>query len=129
MLYTRRTAIALLALWPSLTGCVSWRLETQGAAEVIALKHPDKIRVQGQHLSQTVLHWPAIHGDSLVGRERRNTSRPERAVALSDVASVATSRVDAGKTAGLALGITAAFGMAALITAATYNGPFDSCCE
>jgi hypothetical protein len=45
------------------------------------------------------------------------------------VASVATSRVDAGKTAGLALGITAAFGMAALIAAASYDGPFDNCCQ
>jgi hypothetical protein len=129
MMYSSRTAIALLALWPSLTGCASWRLETQGAAEVIALKHPDKIRVQGPCLSQTVLYWPTIHGDSLVGRRRRNASRPDRAVALSDVASVATSRVDAGKTAGLALGITAAFGMAALIAAASYEGPFDNCCQ
>ena len=129
MRYSSRTAIALLALWPSLTGCVSWRPETQGAAEVIALRHPDKIRVQGPGLSQTVLYRPTIQGDSLVGRERRNKSGSQRAVALSDVASVATSRVDAGKTASLALGITAAFGMAALIAAASYDGPFDNCCQ
>jgi hypothetical protein len=129
MRYSSRTAIALLALWLSLTGCASWRLETQEAAEVIALKHPDKIRVQGPSLSQTVLYRPTIQGDSIIGRERRNKSRPQRAVALSDVASVATSRVDAGKTASLALGITAAFGMAALIAAATYDGPFDNCCQ
>jgi hypothetical protein len=129
MMYSSRTAIVLLALWPSLTGCASWRLETQGPAEVIALKHPDKIRVQGPGLSQTVLYRPTIQGDSLVGRERRNKSRPQRAVALSDVASVATSRVDAGKTASLALGIMAAFGMAALIAAASYDGPFDNCCQ
>ena len=129
MRYSSRTAIALLALWPSLTGCVSWRPEVQGAAEVIALRHPDKIRVQGPSLSPTVLYRPTIQGDSIVGRERRNKSGSQRAVALSDVASVATSRGDAGKTASLVLGITAAFGMAALITAATYDGPFDSCCQ
>jgi hypothetical protein len=76
-----------------------------------------------------VLYRPTIQGDSIVGRVRRNKSRSQRAVALSDVASVATSHLDAGKTASLALGITAAFGMAALITAATYDGPFDSCCQ
>ena len=129
MRYASRTAIVLLALSPSVTGCASWRLETQGAAEVIALKHPDKIRVQGPSLSRTVLYRPTIQGDSLVGRERRNKSRPERAVALSDVASVATSRVDAGRTASLVLGIAGALGMAALITAASYGGPFDDCCQ
>ncbi|HEY9506153.1 MAG TPA: hypothetical protein VIQ27_09290 [Gemmatimonadales bacterium] len=76
-----------------------------------------------------MLYRPTIQGDSIIGRERRNKSRPQRAVALSDVASVATSRVDAGKTASLALGITAAFGMAALIAAASYDGPFDNCCQ
>ena len=50
-------------------------------------------------------------------------------MALSDVASVATYRVDAGKTAGLALGIMAAFGLAALIAAASYDGPFNYCCQ
>jgi hypothetical protein len=76
-----------------------------------------------------VLYRPTIQGDSIVGRERRNKSGSQRAVALSDVASVATSRVDAGRTASLVLGIGAALGMAALITAATYDGPFDSCCQ
>jgi hypothetical protein len=127
-MYLSRTVIALLALWPSLTGCASWRLETQAVTDVIALKHPDKIRVQGPRLSQTVLYRPTVHGDSLVGRERRTVS-PERAVALADVASAATSRVDAGKTAGLALGITGAFGIAALIAALSYDGPFDNCCQ
>ena len=124
-----RAAIALLAFLPTLAGCASWRLETQGAAEVIALKHPDKIRVQGPHLSRTVLYQPTVQGDSLVEGQRGNAGHPGRAVALADVSSVATSRVDAGKTAGLALGITAAFGMAALIAAASYEGPFDNCCQ
>jgi hypothetical protein len=126
-MYSSRTAIALVALCQSLTGCASWRLETQGAAEVIALKHPDRIRVQGPRLSREVLYWPEVHGDSLTGRQERNTSSPNRTVPLADVESVATSRVDASKTAGL--GIMAAAGIAALIVAASYDGPFDNCCQ
>lgn len=128
-MYLSRTAIAPLALWLSLTGCASWRLETHGAAEVIALRHPDKIRVQGPRLGKAVLYWPEVHGDSLIGHQRRNTARRERTVTLADVTSVATSHVDAGKTAGLVLGIVAAVGAAALIAAASYDGPFDNCCQ
>jgi hypothetical protein len=128
-MYLSRTAIAPLALWLSLTGCVSWRLETQGAAEVIALQHPDKIRVQGPRLGKAVLYWPEVHGDSLIGHRPRNTARRQRTVNLADVTSVATSHLDAGKTAGLVMGIVAAVGAAALIAAATYDGPFDNCCR
>lgn len=125
---SNRVASAFLALWLSLnlSGCASWRLETVGATEVLALKHPDRIRVQGPHLSREVLYWPELHGDSLIGRQRRNSARPDRAVALADVASVATSHLDAGKTAGLALGLLAALGAAALIAAASIDGPFDN---
>ena len=125
---SNRAASVLLALWLSLdlSGCVSWRLETVGATEVLRSKHPDRIRVQGPHLSREVLYWPELQGDSLIGRQRRNSARPDRAVALADVASVATSHPDAGKTAGLALGVVAALGTAALIAAASIDGPFDN---
>jgi hypothetical protein len=123
-----RVAKVLLALWLSLNlaGCTSWRLESMGASEIIILKHPDRIRVQGSHLSRQVLYWPEVHGDSLIGRHRQNTTQPDRAVALADVASVATSHRDAGKTTGLVLGIVAALGTAALIAAASMDGPLDN---
>ena len=109
-MYPSRAARALLVPWLSLSlaGCAGWRLETQSVTEVIAVKHPDKIRVQGPRLDPAVLYYPRIEGDSLLGHQRRNSPGPERAVALADVSNVATSHVDAGRTAGLALGVTAA---------------------
>ena len=126
-MYPSGITLTLLALCLSLTGCASWRLETQGAAEVVASKDPEKIRVEGPQLRRTVLYRPTVQGDSLVGCDQWNPARRGRAVALLDVTSVATSRVDAGKTVGLALG--AAFGLAALVAVATYDGPFDGCCQ
>lgn len=126
--FSGEVATALVAIWLSLdlAGCTSWRLETVGSREVIALKHPDRVRVQGPHLNREVLYWPEVHGDSLIGRQRPTTGRPDRAMALADVASVATSHLDAAKTSGLALGIVAALGTAALIATAGIDGPFEN---
>lgn len=122
----RRNALLALCLSLELTGCTSWRLENVGPAEVIVRDHPAKIRVRGPHMSQVVLYWPEVHGDSLLGRHRGNARVPDRFVALADVASVATSHVDAGKTAAIGLGIVAALGITALIAAASIDGPFDN---
>jgi hypothetical protein len=128
MRFNRRRSSArfALVLGLQLGGCTTWRLEGVAPAELIARDHPAKIRVRGPRQRPEVLYRPEIRGDTLVGRHRAHARTPDRSIALTEVTSVATSHVNAGKTVGLGLGHVAVLGGALLIAVSTIDGPFDN---
>lgn len=102
-----RRAVAVLLFVFQLAGCTTWHVETLPPAEVIAQRHPDRLRVEGADGKRQMFYGPEVQGDSLRGREWP-ASTGSRAVPLDRVRSVSTSRVSAGRTIGLVLGIPAA---------------------
>jgi hypothetical protein len=100
----------VLAAWSS-SGCMHWK--TQSAfPEVVAGKHPSRVRVTRGDGSRVVLLRPEVLGDSLVGAPAgRSRSGGRPAVALADVSEVALRRVDPAATAAMGLGTLALAGV------------------
>ena len=120
---------ALVVSAASSFGCVSWRVETEPPAELIARKHPSRIRVETADGRRQVLNRPVVSGDTLRGQTGPNTGGPYREVAIADVTSVSTSHFSVGRTAGLAAGAGAVLLTVAVISLASWDGPLGGCCQ
>src|SRR5439155_26158232 len=88
-------------------GCTAWRLETVSPAEVIAREKPRVVRVQYADEQHEVLYQPEVRGDSLLARSEPDARHADRAMALADVASIATRHVSGGGPRGWWLGLAA----------------------
>ncbi len=108
--WLQRSAAAVL-MSGQLAGCTSWHLETLSAADVVAGKQPNAMRVEYGESQHEVLYGPRVRGDSLVGRHDWSDKQSERAVALADVKRIATRRFSAGRTTALLLVTGAAVGV------------------
>src|SRR5213592_3773840 len=114
-----RRAIAGTLLLCYLAACTSWHVEKEASAlQLISTKHPRVVRLTRADGSRIVLEQPRIAaGDTLAGVHNGVLS----GVAARDVTEVATSKVSAGKTIGLFLGLsTVAVGIAVI---ACLSGP------
>ena len=100
----RRRSIACALLLCYLPACTSWHVhEGVSPLQFISTERPRVVRLTRTDGSRMVLAQPQIAaGDSLVGVR----SGVRSGVAVSDVTQVATSRVSAGKTIGLFLGLS-----------------------
>ena len=97
-------SIAALLFTLQLAGCTSWHVESLPPAELIAQRHPYRLRVQDEVGKRVMIYGPEVRGDSLVGRPSAG-STGSRAVPLATVRSVATSHFSAGGTLALLLGV------------------------
>ena len=115
----RRRPFACTLLLCYLAACTSWHVEKEvSPLQLISTKHPRAVRVTRSDGSRIVLEQPRIAaGDTLAGVHNGVLS----GVAARDVTEVATSKVSAGKTIGLFLGLsTVAVGIAVI---ACLSGP------
>jgi len=121
-----RRPVAALLLVLQLAGCTTWHVETLPPAEVIAQRHPDRLRVEGADGKRQMFYGPEVQGDSLRGREWP-ASTGSRSVPLDRVRSVSTSRVSAGRTIGLVLGVpaTVVLGLFIALAASCGGGQCD----
>jgi hypothetical protein len=105
-----------------LAGCTSWHVETLPPTELIAQKHPDRLRVEETDGRRVMFYGPDVQADSLRGRPSA-TATESRSVALDSVRSVSTPRLNAGKTILLVLGVPVAVLLAVAVGfAASYSG-------
>jgi len=118
----RRPIACALLLW-YLAACTTWHVEKGvSPSQLISTKHPTAVRLNLADGSRMDLLEPRITaGDSVAGVLRGTPAK----VAVSDVTQVAIRKVDAGKTIGLALGITAGYGLLAAMVWA-YCGSVSS---
>jgi len=100
-----RRSIACALLLCYLPACASWHVEQDVTLlQLISTKQPRRVRLTRADSSFLVLDQPEIAaGDSVTGTHNGVLRR----VAVSDVTQVATSKVSAGKTIGLFLGLAA----------------------
>ncbi len=101
-----RRPVAALLFVVQLAGCTSWHVETLPPAELIAQRHPDRLRVEGVDGKRVIFYGSEVQGDSLRGRANAD-STGSRAVSLDGVRSVSTSHSNVGGTIGLIVGIPA----------------------
>jgi hypothetical protein len=99
-----RRPVAALLLVLHLAGCTSWHVETAPPAELIARKHPGRLRVEQSDGKRVMVYRPEVRGDSLVGQSSA-TSTESRAVGLADVGSVSTPHFNYGRAIGITLGV------------------------
>lgn len=108
-----RRPVAALLLVLQLAGCTSWHVETLPPAELIARKHPSRLRVEESNGKRVTVYRPEVQGDSVVGRTSADSKR-SRAVSLDSVRSVSTGHLNAGRTILLVLGVPAVADLAAI---------------
>lgn len=121
----RAFTIALMA--GQLGACTSWRLETVSPAEVIQQQQPGAVRIERIDGHHEVWYRPEIHGDTLIGRWNIDEKAPDRALPLAQIKQVSTNHVSPTKTT--LLGLTLGAMIAAVIAAATWDGPLGGCCS
>ena len=99
----RRPIACALLLW-YLPACTTWHVEEGvNPLQLISTEQPSVVRLTRANGWHMVLHEPRIApGDSLAGVHNGARS----SVALSDITQVATRKVSAFKTIGLAAGIS-----------------------
>ena len=97
----RRVVHPIVALLMALltVHCTRWTRQDVAPAKLIAEKHPTRVRVQRADGSRVVLSDPAVVGDSIVGAQGYG----RKAMAVTDVTSVALWKFDLGRTIVLAL--------------------------
>jgi hypothetical protein len=98
----RRRAIALALLLWYIPACTTWQV-ARGVTpqQLIADKHPAKVRLSLASNSQVVLKEPRVAGDSLAGFVNGKDS----SVVASDVTQVAIRKVSSGRTVGVVVSI------------------------
>jgi hypothetical protein len=101
-----RQAVRWSMLAVSLAACNQWQIQQTAPAELIALRHPHRVRLTRGDQSAVVLRAPEIKGDSMYGAAGANTME-RSGIALRDVTSVATRKLDPVATGGLVLGSAA----------------------
>ncbi len=122
-----KQSLAILLMASQLSSCTSWRLETASPRELVDNRHPAVVRVEQADGRREVLYRPEVQGDTLMGASYWESKTPDRALPLRDIKRLATQHVSSGRTAGLALGLSAFIG--GIIFAATWKGPFGDCCQ
>ncbi len=97
-----RRAIALALLLWYIPACTTWQV-ARGVTpqQLIADKHPAKVRLSLAGNSEVVLEEPRVAGDSLAGFVNGRDS----SVVASDVTQLAIRKVSGGRTAGLVGGL------------------------
>jgi len=107
----RRRVIALALLLWYVPACTTWQV-ARGVTpqQLIADKHPAKVRLSLGSNSEVVLEEPRVAGDSLAGIVNGKDS----SVVASDVTQLAIRKVSGGRTTGLVVGL----GLLAAIVAA-----------
>ncbi len=107
----RRRAIALALLLWYIPACNTWQV-ARGVTpqQLIADKHPAKVRLSLAGNSEIVLEEPRVAGDSLAGFLNGKDS----SVVASDVTQVAVRRVNGRMTVGLVGGLGLLAGLIAL---------------
>lgn len=113
---SRGVAVSALVLAAAAAGCTHWKTQSVTPREVIAARHPERVRVSGADGRRVVLERPEIVGDTLYGAMRGRGPSARPAVALPDIETLAIRRFDPLGTAALTLG-TAAVGAVAVIGA------------
>jgi hypothetical protein len=110
---TRNRSATVRACWIttlSLTSaCTTWKVQSVTPEVLIAAQHPGRIRVTRADRTTIVLRQPELRGDTLSGviGKPADSAQHWASVALSDVAQVATRKVDPVATGALALGSAA----------------------
>jgi len=110
---TRNRSATVRACWIttlSLTSaCTTWKVQSVTPEVLIAAQHPGRIRVTRADRTTIVLRQPELRGDTLSGviGKQADSAQHWASVALSDVAQVATRKVDPVATGALALGSAA----------------------
>ena len=115
----RPNACALLFCY--LAACTSWHVEQDVTPQqLISTKQPSRVRLTRADSSSLVLDQPQIvAGDSVSGT---HNGVPRR-VAVSDITQVATSKISAGRTIGLFLGLAViVVGIAAIACVSDQSG-------
>jgi hypothetical protein len=100
-----RQPIVCAVLLCYLAACTSWHVEQDVTPlQLISTKQPSRVRLTRADSSSLVLDQPQIAaGDSVTGTHNGVLRR----IAVSDVTQVATSKISAGRTIGLFLGLAA----------------------
>ncbi len=98
----RRRVIALALLLWYVPACTSWQI-ARGITpqQLIADKHPTKVRLSLAGNSEVVLEEPRVAGDSLAGFVNGKDS----SVLAADVTQLAIRKVSGGRTVGLVVGL------------------------
>lgn len=95
--------VACTVLASYLTACGSWRVQGLSPQQVLTAEQPEAIQVMRSDSTRVVLTEPEVSGDSVVGL----TEGGRLSIPLTDIASVALRKGDAGGTVGLMLGLAA----------------------
>ena len=101
----RSTCVALGALL--LVGCTRWRVQDVVPGELVATRHPDRVRITRVDRSRIELRQPRLVGDTIYDGRSHRGERPR--VLVADVEEVAVRKLDPLGTAAVMLG-TAALG-------------------
>jgi hypothetical protein len=88
------------------SGCTGWRVRNTPAAELLAEKPLQAIRIVTVDSIAVTLHQPRILGDSVTGHPTPNAVE-RRTISLRDIKTVATKYTDIGKTLFAAAAIVA----------------------
>lgn len=103
-----KIGVALCVLAFALAGCMTWRAQPQTVQQLIAERHPSRVRVTLSDGTRVTLYGrPAVSGDSLVGLRMVGGWDTPAAVPLATVRQVAVRRLAPFRTAILAAGIGA----------------------
>jgi hypothetical protein len=105
---SHRGSIAWAFLATCLTACSSWKVYTVPPAQLLADKHPAKIRITLADSSAVVLTPPELLGDTLVGQSEGQ----RMGIATSDAVYLAVRKKDAAATVGLIGGLWVLSGLA-----------------
>lgn len=96
----RTTAAILLVCY--VPACAGWRTQSAAPEQVIATKHPERVRITRQDGSRVELLQPLIEADSVAGRDAGasgpDSLKPRVAVALADVRTVELHQTKTAET-------------------------------
>ena len=113
-----RRATVLLLIAACGSGCHVWRTVPGVPAPITEGRRASPLRITRKDGSQVIVNQPAMRGDTLFGRTRRNqSSADEMRIPLSDIREVSTRRNSVWRTVVLATGVTAGMFVAMMAVA------------
>lgn len=100
-------AAALVTVGFVTLSCTAYVVEPGSVRESIE-RGPDEVLIRTSGGGRFVVHHPVLHADSLKGtilqRDGRRRAPREFTIPLQDIVSVASQRLDGGKTAAVLIG-------------------------